>query len=172
MSYGIDFDKEDFVNVSTMPKIHFKDEEVSTLITIPNTNQAPGGVLVWGGSVINFEQRGSSSSNGKRPQIVPNRQPDARVSWPGSEITGSVCTHYWRMKANLHPSYGYVDDDRLLLSDRFGKLYLLSLARRGPTQFTYALSITLLGEVSIHLLKPYISVTFVCRPRPLLLLPT
>lgn len=103
ISYGIDFDKEDFINTSTMPKLNFMDEEVSTIITIPNTNQAPGGVLVWGGSEILFEQRGPSSSNGKRPRIVPNRQPDARLPWPGSEITGSGCTHCWRMKANFCP---------------------------------------------------------------------
>jgi len=93
MSYGIDFEKEDLVNTSTMPELNFEDEEVSTLITIPNTNQAPGGVLVLGGSEIIFEQHSPSASNGKRPQIVSNRQPDARVSWTGSEITGSVCTH-------------------------------------------------------------------------------
>lgn len=93
VSYGIDFDKEDLVNTSTMPKLSFEDEDISTLVTILNTNQAPGGVLVLGGSEIIFEQRGPSSSNGKRPQIVQNRQPDARLPWTGSEITGSVCTH-------------------------------------------------------------------------------
>ena len=70
------------------------------------------------------------------------------------------------------PSYGFIDDDRLLLSDSFGKLYLLSLARRGPTQFTYALSIALLGEVISPFLKPYIGMTLVCSHRPLLLLLT
>lgn len=102
-SYGIDFDKEDFVNTSTMPKLNFKDEEVSTIITIPNTDQAPGGVLIWGGSEIIFEQRALPSSNGKRPRIVSNRQPDARLPWPGSEITGSGCTRCWRMKSNFCP---------------------------------------------------------------------
>ena len=92
IAYGIDFDKEDLVDTSTMPKIKFQDEDVSTLITIPNTNQAPGGVLVLGGSEIFFEQRGPSSSNGKRPQNISNRQPDARVAWTGSEVTGSVYT--------------------------------------------------------------------------------
>lgn len=52
-----------------------------------------------------------------------------------------------RYKLTFISSYGFVDDGRLLLSDRFGKLHLLSLVRRGPTQFTYALSLTLLGEV-------------------------
>lgn len=66
-------------------------------------------------------------------------------------------------------SYGFVDDDRLLLSDRFGKLRLLSLARRGPVQPTYALSVTLLGEVSNHTFWSYIRLTFACSPRPLLL---
>ena len=93
ISYAIDFDKEELVNSSLVPKLTFEDEEVSALVTIPNTNQAPGGVLVLGGSEIFFEKRGPSSSNGKRPQIVPNRQPDARVPWTGSEITGSVCAH-------------------------------------------------------------------------------
>ena len=93
ISYGIDFEREDLVDTSMMPKLNFMDEEVSTLVTIPNTNQAPGGVLVLGGSEILFEQYGPSVSNGKRPQIVSNRQPDARVPWTGSEITGSVCTH-------------------------------------------------------------------------------
>jgi hypothetical protein len=92
VSYGVDFDKEDLVNTSPMPKLNFEDEEVSTLITIPNTNQAPGGVLVLGGSEIFFEQRALSPSNGQRPPIVPNRQPDARLPWTGSDITGSVCT--------------------------------------------------------------------------------
>jgi hypothetical protein len=54
------------------------------------------------------------------------------------------------------PSYGFVDDDRLLLSDSFGRLHLLSLARRGPTPFTYALSVALLGEVS----SPFLEVLY------------
>ena len=93
MSYGIDFEKEDLVKTSTMPKLNFEDQDVSTLITIPNTNQAPGGVLVLGGSEVFFEQHGPSGPNGKQPQIVSNRQPDARVAWTGSDITGSIHTY-------------------------------------------------------------------------------
>ncbi|KAF8516138.1 CPSF A subunit region-domain-containing protein [Hysterangium stoloniferum] len=125
--------------------IAISENDANTLVPIPASQNAPGGLLVLGGkNILYFGMRAAASSekgesktstskvkDRRRSSTVTPPEPCAEVAWPLSNIV----------------SYTLIDSDgsRILLGDKFGKLSILSVQR---TDIDVSLEVVRLGETS------------------------
>ncbi|KIM30042.1 hypothetical protein M408DRAFT_22463 [Serendipita vermifera MAFF 305830] len=131
-----ELDMEDREVSSNATVIDIRDERMDRIIPIvPSQSGGGGGLLVFGGSeILFFESKldPKSPTKGRRQSMAGQRRPDAQLDWAHSDITG----------------YGFIDENRLLLSDRFGKLMMLTMIRTAESKRIHKMTLHKFGECS------------------------
>ncbi|PVF94630.1 hypothetical protein CPB86DRAFT_765387 [Serendipita vermifera] len=113
------------------------DDDFKSLIPILPSQGGYGGLLVLGEDNLIFYEltppKVSQSPRRMRKQsIVAERKADVTLDWNYSAISG----------------WGFVENDRLLLSDKYGKLLLLTMIRSRESRKIQSMAIDDLGESS------------------------
>lgn len=130
---GVDLDTLDISAEGSSIELREEDEP-TRMICVPRAASKPGGLLLFGPDCTIFYQADKlhKMQSPAKSRRTSTRQPDLYEEWKYSDVSG----------------YGFIDESRLLLSDKYGKLVLLALDNDPKKIPAGAINIHLLGEAS------------------------